>query len=62
MDLLPAYKPAAVLEEFQKRRITTFAGGPAALLWGFAAAKISPKPISQAFASVSPGALPARSN
>jgi len=34
MDLLPAYKPAAVLEEFQKRRITTFAGGPAALYMG----------------------------
>jgi long-chain acyl-CoA synthetase len=34
MDLLSAYKPAAVLEEFQKRRITTFAGGPAALYMG----------------------------
>ena len=37
MDLLPAYKPAAVLEEFQKRRITTFAGGPAALYMGLRA-------------------------
>jgi len=34
MDLLPAYKPAVVLDEFQKRRITTFAGGPAALYMG----------------------------
>ena len=34
MDILPAYKPAAVLDEFQKRRITTFAGGPAALYMG----------------------------
>ena len=34
MVLLPAYKPAAVLEEFQKRRITTFAGGPSALYMG----------------------------
>jgi long-chain acyl-CoA synthetase len=37
IDLLPAYKPAAVLEEFQKRRITTFAGGPAALYMGLRA-------------------------
>ena len=37
MDLLPAYKPAAVLEEFQKRRITTFAGGPSALYMGLRA-------------------------
>jgi long-chain acyl-CoA synthetase len=37
MDLLPAYKPAAVLEEFQKQRITTFAGGPAALYMGLRA-------------------------
>jgi long-chain acyl-CoA synthetase len=35
--LLPAYKPAAVLEEFQKRRITTFAGGPSALYMGLRA-------------------------
>ena len=37
MVLLPAYKPAAVLEEFQKRRITTFAGGPSALYMGLRA-------------------------
>jgi long-chain acyl-CoA synthetase len=37
MDLLPAYKPFAVLEEFQKRRITTFAGGPSALYMGLRA-------------------------
>ena len=37
MDILPAYKPAAVLDEFQKRRITTFAGGPAALYMGLRA-------------------------
>jgi long-chain acyl-CoA synthetase len=37
IDLLPAYKPAAVLEEFQKRRITTFAGGPSALYMGLRA-------------------------
>jgi len=37
MDLMPAYKPAAVLEEIQKRRITTFAGGPAALYMGLRA-------------------------
>lgn len=35
--LLPGYKPAAVLEEFQKRGITTFAGGPAALYMGLRA-------------------------
>ena len=34
MVLLPTYKPAAVLQEFQKRRITTFAGGPSALYMG----------------------------
>lgn len=34
MDLLPAYKPAAVLEEIEKRHITTFAGGPAAIYMG----------------------------
>lgn len=37
MDLLPAYKPADVLQELQKRRITTFAGGPAALYMGLRA-------------------------
>jgi long-chain acyl-CoA synthetase len=37
MVLLPAYKPAAVLEEFQKRRITTSAGGPSALYMGLRA-------------------------
>ncbi len=37
MDLLPAYKPAAVLDEFQRRKITTFAGGPAALYLGLRA-------------------------
>ncbi|HWM47900.1 MAG TPA: AMP-binding protein [Xanthobacteraceae bacterium] len=37
MDLMPAYKPALVLEEFQKRRITVFAGGPAALYLGLRA-------------------------
>ena len=37
MDIMPAYKPAAVLDEFQKRRITTFAGGPAALYMGLRA-------------------------
>lgn len=37
MDIMPAYKPAAVLEEFQKRRITIFAGGPAALYMGLRA-------------------------
>jgi long-chain acyl-CoA synthetase len=37
MDLLPAYKPAVVLEEFQQRKITTFAGGPAALYLGLRA-------------------------
>ena len=39
MDLLPAYKPAVVLEEFQKRKITTFAGGPAALYMGLRASE-----------------------
>ncbi len=37
MDLMQAYKPAIVLEEFQKRRITIFAGGPAALYMGLRA-------------------------
>src|SRR5262245_39205788 len=37
MDLLPAYKPAIVLQEFQQRKITTFAGGPAALYLGLRA-------------------------
>ena len=37
MDLLPAYKPAVVLHEFQGRKITTFAGGPAALYLGLRA-------------------------
>jgi long-chain acyl-CoA synthetase len=37
MDLLPAYKPAVVLEEFQRRKITVFAGGPAALYLGLRA-------------------------
>jgi long-chain acyl-CoA synthetase len=37
MDLLPAYKPALVLQEFQQRKITTFAGGPAALYLGLRA-------------------------
>lgn len=37
MDIMPAYKPALVLEEFQKRRITVFAGGPAALYLGLRA-------------------------
>jgi long-chain acyl-CoA synthetase len=37
MDLLPAYKPALVLKEFQERKITTFAGGPAALYLGLRA-------------------------
>jgi long-chain acyl-CoA synthetase len=34
---MPAYKPAAVLEEIERRRITTFAGGPAALYMGLRA-------------------------
>ena len=34
MDVMPAYKPALVLEEFQRRKITVFAGGPAALYLG----------------------------
>jgi long-chain acyl-CoA synthetase len=37
MVLMPAYKPAAVLEEIERRRITTFAGGPAALYMGLRA-------------------------
>jgi long-chain acyl-CoA synthetase len=37
MDLMPAYKPALVLEEFEKRRITVFNGGPAALYMGLRA-------------------------
>src|SRR3954452_19718847 len=37
MDILPAYRPAVVLEGFQKRRITVFAGGPAALYLGLRA-------------------------
>jgi long-chain acyl-CoA synthetase len=37
MDVLPAYKPALVLQEFEQRKITTFAGGPAALYLGLRA-------------------------
>jgi long-chain acyl-CoA synthetase len=37
MDIMPAYKPTLVLEEFQKRKITVFAGGPAALYLGLRA-------------------------
>jgi long-chain acyl-CoA synthetase len=37
MDIMPAYKPALVLDEFQKRKITVFAGGPAALYLGLRA-------------------------
>ena len=37
MDLVPAYKPAVVLEQFQKQRISVFAGGPAALYMGLRA-------------------------
>jgi long-chain acyl-CoA synthetase len=37
MDIVPAYKPALVLEEFQKQKITIFAGGPAALYLGLRA-------------------------
>jgi long-chain acyl-CoA synthetase len=37
MDIMPAYKPALVLEEFQKRKTTVFAGGPAALYLGLRA-------------------------
>jgi long-chain acyl-CoA synthetase len=37
MDLMKAYSPALVLEEFQKRKITIFAGGPAALYMGLRA-------------------------
>ena len=34
---MPAYKPAAVLEAFQRRKITMFAGGPSALYVGLRA-------------------------
>jgi len=34
MDILPAYKPAAVLSEIQSEKISVFAGGPAALYLG----------------------------
>lgn len=37
MDIMPAYKPALVLEEFQRRKTTIFAGGPAALYLGLRA-------------------------
>jgi long-chain acyl-CoA synthetase len=37
LDLMPAYKPALVLEEFQRRSISVFAGGPAALYMGLRA-------------------------
>ncbi len=37
MDLMKAYSPALVLEQFQKRKITIFAGGPAALYMGLRA-------------------------
>jgi long-chain acyl-CoA synthetase len=37
MDIMPAYKPALVLAEFQNRKITIFAGGPAALYLGLRA-------------------------
>ncbi len=37
IDIMPAYKPALVLEEFQKRAITIFAGGPSALYMGLRA-------------------------
>ena len=37
MDIMPAYKPELVLEEFQKQKITVFAGGPAALYLGLRA-------------------------
>jgi long-chain acyl-CoA synthetase len=37
MDIMPAYKPALVLDEFQKRKISVFAGGPAALYLGLRA-------------------------
>jgi long-chain acyl-CoA synthetase len=37
IDIMPAYKPGLVLEEFQKRKITVFAGGPAALYLGLRA-------------------------
>ncbi len=37
MDLMRAYHPAQVLQQFQKRKITIFAGGPAALYMGLRA-------------------------
>ncbi|MGE0735345.1 MAG: AMP-binding protein [Alphaproteobacteria bacterium] len=37
MDIVPLFKPAVVLEEFQKHKITVFAGGPAALYHGLRA-------------------------
>jgi long-chain acyl-CoA synthetase len=37
MDLMKVYSPALVLDEFQKRKITIFAGGPAALYMGLRA-------------------------
>ena len=37
VDLMRAYHPAQVLEEFQMRQITIFAGGPAALYMGLRA-------------------------
>jgi long-chain acyl-CoA synthetase len=37
MDLMRAYHPAQVLQEFQKRKITIFNGGPAALYMGLRA-------------------------
>ena len=37
MDIMPAYKPVLVLEEFQKQKTTIFAGGPAALYMGLRA-------------------------
>jgi long-chain acyl-CoA synthetase len=60
MVLLPAYKPAAVLEEFQKRRITTFAGGPSALYMGLRANENFPRRTSPACAFASPVAPPVR--
>ena len=37
MDIMPAYRPALVLAEFQRQKITVFAGGPAALYLGLRA-------------------------
>jgi long-chain acyl-CoA synthetase len=37
IDLVPAYRPALVLQEFEKRAITIFAGGPSALYMGLRA-------------------------